>query len=640
MKFLFFPSLLVLSWLIQACQPTAMTSQWLLTEPNGRYQLQVGLEDGQPYYLISAGDQILVDTSRLGIIRDDTDLSRDLQFVKQSTPVALTDRYELTTGKQTTLQDQGVGQSFTFANAEGKQLEIQCRAYVDGFGIRCVFPETDGSVVKVKEDLMEFNLGNANQAWLQPYDTLTTYTPAYEVFYESYPIGIPSPKSNGWCYPALFQFPGHWALLSESGIDGDYAGMHLAHESPDGVYRLRWPEAGEAMGLFEVLPSGALPWQTSWKTISLSPDLPGIVASDVVKRLAAPSKIADTDWIRPGKASWSWLSDHDSPQDYARMVPFIDLAADMGWPYFLVDANWEKMKNGNVEELIAYATEKGVDILMWYNSGGDHNEVTEGPRGLMDDPAKRRAEFAKLQEWGVKGVKIDFFQSDKPAVMRLYRDILVDAAKYEILVNFHGCTIPRGWSRTYPNLMSMESVRGAECYSFSPPYPEHAPQANTILPFTRNVVGPMDYTPLIFTDVLYPPLTSYGHELALAVVFESGIQHFSDAVAGYRNLPAEAKTFLQAVPTTWDEVRLVAGFPGKEVVIARRKGEQWFIGGINGENTAKSWELDLSFLPAGQSLVLMTDGITDSEFAIQTVPSSGTLTVEVLPYGGFAAMLK
>ncbi|MEM7658298.1 MAG: glycoside hydrolase family 97 catalytic domain-containing protein [Bacteroidota bacterium] len=485
---------------------------------------------------------------------------------------------------------------------------------------------------------MRFDQMKSKVLGCEAYDSLTTYTPAYEVFYREYAIAAPSDKNNGWVYPALFQTADHWVMLSESGIDGNYAGTHLAHEAPNGRYSIQWPDEGEAEGMYEQLPSGALPWSTSWKTISLSTDLQGIVASDVVKRLAAPNKIADTDWIRPGSASWSWLSDHDSPQDYQRMIPFIDNAADMGWPYFLVDANWDLMKNGNVEGIIEYAQSKGVDILMWYNSGGDHNQVTERPRDIMDDPKLRKEEFAKLREWGVKGVKVDFFQSDKQAMMQHYRDILVDAAAEEILVNFHGCTVPRGWSRTYPNLMTMESVRGGECYSFAPTYNEYAHVANTILPFTRNVVGPMDYTPVLFTEMFSPQQTSYGHELALSVVFESGLQHFADAARGYQELPAVPQDFLRAVPTVWDEIKLLQGFPGKEVVIARRHGRDWFIGGINGEDEKKIWEIDLSFLSEGQTLEVIGDGATRTEFATRrTFPDERVLVVDVLPKGGFAA---
>ena len=247
-------------------------------------------------------------------------------------------------------------------------------------------------------------------------------------------------------------------------------------------------------------PSWTLPWATPWRVIMVGTTPAPIVESTLVENLNPPSIVADTTWIKPGRASWSWLFDPPSPQDCTKLKAFVDLAAEMGWEYTLVDANWDIMKNGTVHDVIAYAKSKGVGVLLWYNSGGPHNIVTERPRGLMDQRKVRRYEFERLAKWGVKGVKIDFFQSDKQNIMGLYHEILKDAADFKIMVNFHGCTLPRGWSRTYPHLMSMEAVRGEESYLFDKTYPALAPRHNATLPFTRNVVGPMDDTPAMFQD--------------------------------------------------------------------------------------------------------------------------------------------
>ena len=214
-----------------------------------------------------------------------------------------------------------------------------------------------------------------------------------------------------------------------------------------------------------------------------------------MESLSPPSVVADTSWIKPGRVSWSWLFDPQEPAGLPQAAAFVDLAAEMGWEYTLVDANWDIMRNGTIHDLIAYAESRGVGVMLWYNSGGPHNVVTERPRGLMDQRKVRRYEFERLARWGVKGVKIDFFQSDKQNVIALYHEILKDAADFKIMVNFHGCTLPRGWSRTYPHLMSMEAVRGEENYQFEPTFPALAPRHNAILPFTRNAVGPMDITP-------------------------------------------------------------------------------------------------------------------------------------------------
>jgi hypothetical protein len=255
----------------------------------------------------------------------------------------------------------------------------------------------------------------------------------------------------------------------------------------------------------------------------------------------------------------------------------------------------------------------------------------------------RRFEMAILKKWGIKGIKVDFFQSDKQNIIKLYHGILKDAADYQIMINFHGCTLPRGWSRTYPHLMSMESMRGEECYSFDKQYPKMALTLNTILPFTRNVVGPMDYTPVMFWDNVYPHLTTYAHELALAVVYECGWIHFADGVKAYLELPDAPKRFLQEVPAAWDDTKLIDGYPGKYIIIARRKGKQWFLGGITGEDTKQQFNLDLSFLGKGAyKATIISDGTKPRSFESykKSLTASDKLKVTFSKYGGFVAQLK
>lgn len=295
-----------------------------------------------------------------------------------------------------------------------------------------------------------------SRAWLQPYDRVTDYSPAYERYFENgIEAGTSSEFGNGWCFPALFKVQEQWLLISEAGVDGNFSGSHLNNKQGSSVYTLRWPESEEAKGMGEAIPSGSLPWQTSWKTIAIG-DLNTVIKSDLVKIVSPRNRTRQSSWIKPGRVSWSRLSDHPSPRSFRKQKSFIDLAAVMGWEYSLIDANWDQMEEGSIEELVKYAAARDVGILLWYNSGGDHNAVTEAPRNIMSQHSTRRAEFQRLSQMGVKGVKIDFFQSDKQFIMELYHQILADAAEFRILVNFHGCTIPRGWSRTYPNLLTMQ----------------------------------------------------------------------------------------------------------------------------------------------------------------------------------------
>jgi hypothetical protein len=252
-------------------------------------------------------------------------------------------------------------------------------------------------------------------------------------------------------------------------------------------------------------------------------------------------------------------------------------------------------------------------------------------------------EFAKLKNLGVAGIKVDFFMSEKQDMMRFYLDLLEDAAQYELMVYYHGCLVPRGWARTYPHLMTYEGVRGAEWYNNGPEFTTTAPQHNAILPFTRNVVGAMDYTPVTFTNSQYPHTTSYGHELALSVVFESGLQHMADRPSGYIGLPDAARSFLKEVPNAWDDTKLLEGYPGRDVTIARQKGKSWYIGGINAEQIEKKKTLRFGFLPEGAKykLTLIADGIHDKDFAVtySVVDKSSVVDVKLLRRGGFVASL-
>jgi hypothetical protein len=317
----------------------------------------------------------------------------------------------------------------------------------------------------------------------------------------------------------------------------------------------------------------------------------------------------------------------------------------MGWEYSLVDANWNILQGGGtIQDLVQYANAKGIGLLFWYNSGGPHNVVTEQPRDIMHDPVKRRAEFKKLREWGVKGIKVDFFQSDKQMIIQQYHDILVDAAREKLMVNFHGCTMPRGWSRTYPNLVSMEAVRGAENYGWGKEYARDAPFLNNIYTYTRNVVGPMDYTPVTFSDYeCCPHTTTNAHELALSVLFETGILHFADRAAPYQSLDAKIKDFLRTVPVTWDDTRWIEGEPGKGTILARRSGNVWYVAGSNGENVRKSYSLHLPFLSKqAYKAVFFYDGSTPRTITTdeKILKKEDAVVVEVLPNGGFVVVLE
>lgn len=620
---------------------------WQLESPDGRVRIEVSrqklMSSERLFYSVLVREdgtwKALTDPSPLGIEREDTRFIDNMEFQSAEREDGIEDTYSLATGKQLECHSVYNRMILHFRNQEQHRVSLDLRAYDDGIAFRYHFPGESSSDVRVVNEITGFDFREGN-FWGHPYDTITMWTPAYETcFTGPLAVGTPAPADkNGWAFPILVESEGWWMLVSEAGFDGSYGASHLSEDCRDGRYMIRFAEPGEAEGYYENTSHSSLPWYTPWRFIALGRSPDRIVETTLPTDLAPPQAMDDVSWIRPGRASWSWWSDSDSPQDYDRLVPFVDFAADMGWEYSLVDANWNRMQNGDIKKLAAYAEHKGVGLLLWYNSGGKHNRVTEEPRDLMEQRKTRAKEFERISGLGIKGIKVDFFQSDKQEIIRQYLEILEDAARYHLLVNFHGCTLPRGWRRTWPNLVTMESVRGGESYKFDARFPEMAPAHLTIVPFTRNAVGPVDYTTGGFSDHRYPHLTTFGFEMALPVLLESGIMHHMDTPEMTLGLPPFAVQFFREIPVAWDETRYIAGYPGKDAVIARRKGERWYMAGINGEAREKEMVLDLSKtgdLPG--EIRLITDGDSSRELRLERVETGdGMVTIHMKPYGGFA----
>lgn len=569
----------------------------------------------------------------LGLSRNDQDFIKELKFLKAGKPVIINEQYTVLHGKKAQCSNSANETVVSFENPGKAKLNLIIRAYNDGIVFRYEFPENGGPFI-IKEELTSYTITPGTKRWMEKWDASNE--------------GLYIPMNNdsiqgSWCYPALFNSADSacWYLIHEADLNRSYCGSKLSNISDKSTYKLSFPESWEGTG--DSIPTITLPWKSPWRVIILG-SLADIVESTLIDDVSSPSKLTDTDWIKPGLVSWNYWSNNHGTKDYKVVCEFADLAAEMGWPYTLLDWEWDEMSNGgNVEDAAKYILSKGVKPLIWYNSGA-FKWVQATPRDRMLTHEKRIEEFAKLKKLGFAGVKIDFFLSEKQDMIKYYLDILDDAAQYEMMVYFHGCLVPRGWARTYPHLMTYEGVRGAEWYNNGPELTTTAPPHNAILPFTRNVVGAMDYTPVTFTNSQYPHITSYGHELALSVVFESALQHMADRPEGYYKLPDAPRSFLKEVPNTWDNTKLLDGYPGRDIIIARQKGDTWYIGGLNGENKEKTKTLNFDFLPTGKKfkLTLITDGKHDTDFSTQylVVDKNDSIEVKVLRRGGFAANLK
>jgi hypothetical protein len=636
------PILALLVLFLWQCQSKKNT--WELEAPNEAYTVKFALgEEGRLTYSISSegAEQgvVLLNPSDLGIVREDADFYKGLRFVSKKTSGVLTSAYTLVSGPNLTPEHRYREHILQFKTKEGLPMQLIARAYDEGVAFQYVFPEESPEAKTILEEKTTFAIPPGNM-WGHPYDTVTKWNPAYETYFEG-PVetGTPAPPNkNGWAFPLLFQTQNHWLLISESGFDGSYGGSHLTTKGENGTYAISFAVPEEAYGLHSVQQTATLPWTTPWRFILINTSLEQLAASQLVTELALPSTIENTSWIKPGRSTWSWWAYSDSPQDYNQLVPYVDFAAEMGWRYSLVDANWNQMENGDLAQLADYARSKAVDLLVWYNSGGPHNTVEEEPRDQMHVKTRRRTAFSDLQKLGVKGIKVDFFQSDKQAIIQQYIDILEDAADFELVVNFHGCTLPKGWRRTYPNLLTMEAVRGGECYKFDASYPEKAPAHLAILPFTRGVVGPTDYTPGGFTRNTHAHKTTYGFELALPLVLESGIIHYTDTPEKILSLPDYAIEWLRELPAVWEETKILAGYPGNYVVVARRSGQKWYLAGINGQGTQQSVVLDLNaFAPLGSRLEIIQDQGSDAQSLSKgdIAIDKRSIRLELTPFGGF-----
>lgn len=635
---------------VAAAQPAAPA----LTNAEGTLRFALQLRDGAAAYtverLAGATATPVLELSPLGLTRTDADFATGLTFVSASEVCAVEDEYTLVAGKRRHVRSRGVERTFTLRNATGMTLAITVRAYHDGVAFRYGMPGAGSQLLRLSGEATGFNLPDDARVWAQPYSKVGVWAPAYEADYvDGVPAGTAAPAEQGWALPLLFHSGATWALITESALEPTYFASHLQPQVPGGLYRVRLPEAEETYGVAPQEAAFTQPWVSPWRVVVVGSTPGAISDSTLITDLARPSELADTSWIKPGVASWSWWSDMSSPADYAKLVPFVDAAAKLRWPYSLIDLGWHQMQGGgDIRRLAEYAAKKNVGLLVWYNSAGRHNQVPDaGPRDVMNDPLLRDAEFARIAALGIKGIKVDFMQSDKQFVIALYHDILRDAARHRLVVNFHGATIPRGWNRTYPHLLTMEAVRGGEQY-WDKTFAEQAHTLHTIYAFTRNAVGPMDYTPTVFTDPgvsnpgLQPHLTTNAHELALLVVFQSGIQHVIDSAASLVRQPAFVQDYLTALPTAWDDTRCLAGAPGELAVFARRSGSNWYVAGINGRVSPQTIRVPLAFLGAGTfALSLITDGAKPDAFAHVARGASAGETLEIVlsGRGGFAARL-
>jgi len=600
-------------------------------------------EDGKATYSIYHSDSLVMEHSGLGVIREDEDFSLNMVLDSVSDPEDVTDNYTMLHGKRHNCSYNGTGRVFYMSSAKGHHMDIIFRVSDDGVAYRYYFPGQTDTLVKITSEVSSFNFRSSAKAFLQPCMNSKTgwnmTQPSYEEQYQrEIPVGKAAPHEAGWVMPALFNSGRFWISLTETAVDTNYCGSRLSWNSPEGEYAIQFPQATENITGSMVFPESKLPWYTPWRIIAITDNLGQLVESTLGTDLAIPARYDVSSWLKPGKASWSWIMLKDGSINYNTQKQYIDFAASMNWQYCLIDVNWDvTIGYDKIKELATYAAAKNVRLILWYNSAGDWNTVTfYSPHSKMLTHELRTAEFQKLKEMGIAGIKVDFFAGDGQSVMKYYADILKDAAQYNLAVNFHGCTYPRGWARTYPNLISMEAIKGEEFVTFNQEDADAQPAHCCTMPFTRNLFDPIDFTPVNFSGLYdIDRKTTDGFEIALSVVLLSDIQHFAESKTGMAKQADFIQDYMRNIPDTWDDVKFIDGYPGKYVIIARKSGNRWFIAGINGEAKEHIVNLQLSFLDNTTHGIIITDSVNTKYPVKRGIDFSSQLKIKMYPYGGF-----
>lgn len=600
------------------CWGTANAEEKTFTSPDGQVQVTINDENGTPNYSVKYASSEFLKSSPLGLHTNIGDYSKDLSMTAFDTK-KVEDHYDLRNIKQSHVDYEATEAVASFTQNGNKVMDVIFRVSNRDVAYRYhIYKKGDTKVCVINEEASGFSLPEGTTTFLcpqsKPMGGFARTSPSYET---SYTLDDSMGK-NGWgegySFPCLFKISDKgWALISETGVDGRYVASRLLNVK-DGLYRIGFPQQGECNGWGSTSASVSLPFDTPWRTITVGTTLANIVETTVPFDLVSPKYKASQEYVY-GKGSWSWIIGMDSSCNYDEQKRYIDFSAAMGYQTVLIDALWDvQIGYDKIEELARYGKSKGVGLFLWYNSNGNWNDAPQSPLGKMNDSHIQRQEMAWMKKAGIKGIKVDFFGGDKQNMMQLYEDILADANDYGIMVIFHGCTLPRGWERMFPSYVASEAVLASENLHFSQGSCDAEAMNACIHPFVRNTVGSMDFGGSTLNKY-YNADNKRGSQrrtsdvcaLSTAVLFQSCVQHFALAPNNLTDAPSWAVDFMKNVPTTWDEVKFVDGYPGKYVIIARRSGNTWYVAGVNAEKTALTKKIALPMLNAGATAKMYSD---------------------------------
>jgi len=623
-----------------------------VTSPNGRVSVELSVNDGQPCYQVSYDGRVVIGQSALGLKTNIGDYGKDLTLTKVDTR-DIKESYDLRNIKQSHV-DYEAREAVAHYEQQGQHvLDVTFRVSNRDVAFRyTIQPKRQGrdmtTCCVIESEYTAFQLPATATGFLAPQSKPMTgfarTAPSYETRYGIDESVGTNGWGNGYTFPCLFKVPSvatesqqttNWVLISETGTDGNYVGCRLLGQE-GGRYQIGFPQEAEGNGWGPTSVQMALPGNTPWRTITVGP-MQNIIETTVAWDVVQPKYKASQTYDY-GKGSWSWIIGMDPSCNFDEQKRYIDFSADMGYRSVLVDALWDvQIGYDRIAELAAYGKTKGVGLYLWYNSNGSWNDAPQSPKGIMDNATKRKKEMKWMHDVGILGIKVDFFGGDKQPMMRLYEDILSDANDNGLMVIFHGCTLPRGWERMYPNYVASEAVLASENLHFSQGFCDNeARDCGTMYPFTRNVVGSMDFGGSALNKFYGADnkrgsqrKTSDIYALATAVIFQSAVQHFALAPNNLEDAPAWAIDFLKQVPTTWDEVRFIDGYPGQYIIMARRSGNKWYVAGVNATSQPVKQTLSLPMLSDGTVQLYQNSQLTSAKLS-----KKKTLKIEIPTNGG------
>ena len=629
---------------------SAWATEKSFTSPDGKLKVVVEDQNGIATYRINLGETEFIGSSPLGLNTNMGNYTNELTLAGCEVKT-VKESYDLRNIKRSHVDYEATEAVCSFEQKGKKVMDVVFRVSNRDVAYRYrILPQRDTKVCVVKEEASGFKLPDGTTTFMcpqsKPMGGFARTSPSYET---SYTLDDEMGK-NGWgegyTFPCLFRVGDKgWVLISETGVDGGYVASRLLNVT-GGLYKIGFPQEGEGNGWGSTSAAVALPCETPWRTITVGTTLANIVETTVPFDLVAPKYQASQEYIY-GKGSWSWIIGMDPSCNFDEQKRYIDFSAAMGYQTVLIDALWDvQIGYDKIAELAEYGKSKGVGLFLWYNSNGRWNDAPQSPIGKMDRSRERRAEMAWMKKVGIRGIKVDFFGGDKQNMMQLYEDILSDANDFGILVIFHGCTLPRGWEKMYPNYAASEAVLASENLHFGQGSCDAEACNATIHTFIRNTVGSMDFGGSTLNKYYSADnkrgthrVTSDVYALATAVLFQSAVQHFALAPNNLTDAPDWAIDFMKNVPTTWDEVKFIDGYPGKYAIIARRAGDHWFIVGVNAEKEPVMAKIDLSMYGKGAELLVYSD---DAQLngSVKTVKAKKQLAVTIPTNGGLVIVNK